>query len=173
MDDHDHSWERMETMINRQTNVRRIMAQRKRNRHVLLLAIALLAGAAILLAWKGADAAAGATRSCDLTVPQMRVQLDGSGTRTGHVSGSCTFKWHSVNRIELEDAYTPGTFIPMRWHVLGIHAHPGGKAGELVRQSIDRDAYHGCGEWRESVAVYDRSGARVLTVNGPEHDFCS
>lgn len=94
---------------------------------------------------------------CQLNVPAITAQADGSGVQTGHVTGSCSFAWHSRNEIQYKD----------RWHVLGISYHKGGEAGVFVRQPIDYKDYGLYGYYREVVRVYDPTGTLRQVVKGP------
>lgn len=125
--------------------------------------IAILWATAILVEFGIDRSYAAGTPSCNINVPAVQAQADGSGTITGHVTGSCTFAWHSVNEIQFKD----------RWHTLGTERHAGGAAGIYVSQPRDSDDYHGDGYWREIVNVYNAAGAKVFQVIGPVSEFAS
>jgi len=94
---------------------------------------------------------------CQINVPVITEQADGSGVQTGHVTGSCSFAWHSRDEIWYKD----------RWHMLGWNFHAGGAAGVYVKQPIDREDYGEYGSYREVVSVYDPTGTLRQTVTGP------
>lgn len=100
---------------------------------------------------------------CALNVPALHAQADGTGVATGHVTGSCTFRWHSTNQIQFKDG----------WHNMGVEYHAGGAPGAYVSQPVDRDDYHGDGYWREVVLVYDARSHFRQRVVGPVSEFAS
>ena len=101
--------------------------------------------------------------ACAINVPALHAQADGTGVVTGHVTGSCSFRWHSVNEIQYRD----------RWHTLGVERHGPYAAGTHVSEPVDRDDYHGSGYWREVVLVYDAAGHFRERVVGSVSEFAS
>ena len=94
---------------------------------------------------------------CQIHVPAITEQADGSGVQTGHVTGSCSFRWHSVNAIQYKD----------RWHTLGVNRHDGGAAGAYVSQPIDQEDYGVYGSYREELSIFDPTGTLRQRVVGP------
>lgn len=100
---------------------------------------------------------------CQINVPALHAQADGTGVQTGHVTGACTFRWHSVNLIQFKD----------RWHTLGVEEHGPYAPRVHVSEPADRDDYHGDGYWREVVKVYDVDGRLRARIVGPVSEFAS
>jgi hypothetical protein len=120
------------------------------------LAITISILAAVIGLLGGTAAARGAAYTCDLNVPTITEQADGTGVQTGHVTGSCSFAWHSRDEIWYKD----------RWHMLGWNYHDGAAAGVIVSQPRDSEDYGEYGDYREIVSVYDTSGVLRVRVVG-------
>lgn len=120
----------------------------------ILLALVVIA---VIVAMCDSEARA-TSYTCDLVVPTITEQADETGVQTGHVSGDCSFAWHSRNEIWYRD----------RWHILGVNYHPGGAIGVRVVQPVDSETYaEQYGQWREIVRVLDSKGIVRVVVRGP------